>query len=182
MHELWQPGFASRSCRKQRSSWITPRCHANHIPRETRSCISPCSPQLGRLRAEALRHHFNASPTQNSTSSSSSIGNPAYRCVNKHDEDRREGEGTFSFPSPTGNSNKEVLGSVYMTHPTPLTSGQKTCESKAELNIKLYIQMFIKVGGCVSSNQSGHVRWHFWEVQYSTSRVRFPMRWIFKFT
>jgi hypothetical protein len=68
------------------------------------------------------------------------------------------GGGTFSFPSPTGNSNKEVLGSVYMTHPTPVTSGQKTRESEAELNIKLFIQMFIKVGDRVSSKQLGHVR------------------------
>jgi hypothetical protein len=156
---------------KQNSSWITTRCHANHTPRETRSCISPHSPQLGRHRTKAPRHSFNASPTQNSTSSSSSIGNPAYRCVNKHGGDWREGKGTFSFPSPTGNSNKEVLGSVYMTHPTPLTSGQKTCESEAELNIKLYIQMLIKVGGCVSSNQSSHVRWHTSANWYSSVKL-----------
>ena len=64
--------------------------------------------------------------------------------------------GTFSFPSPTGNSNKEVLGSVYMTHPTLVTSGQKTRESEAEH--KTVLQMFIKVGDRVSSKQRGHVR------------------------
>ena len=37
---------------------------------------------------------------------------PAHLCVNKH----RAGGETSSFPSPTGNCNKEVLGSVYMAH------------------------------------------------------------------
>lgn len=69
------------------------------------------------------------------------------------------GGGTFSFPSPTGNSNKEVLGSVYMTHPTPVTSGQKTRESEAEHKNCSYRCSSNRA----SSNQVGHVRWGFQE-------------------
>lgn len=128
------------------------------------------SPFLERHQNTAIRSHFTISPpSENSTASSWSAGNPAHRCVNKHHGDGWGG-GTFSFPLPTGNSNKEVLGSVYMSHSTPLTSGQKSCESEAELHIKLFIQMFTKAGDWVSCHQKSHVpriflefiHWAYW--------------------